>query len=556
MTSSHSEAHEYEAIKFELAEIVRALWEPGDAVPNPAQTLARELLARLAEDRFNLVVLGRFSRGKTTLMNALLGTDRLPTGILPVTSVITIVAYGSRERIEILPEGRISGFEIKMNELPDYVTERSNPGNSRRISMVRIELPCEILRQGFLFVDTPGLGSSIVENSLTTRSFLPQADAILMVSGYDAPLTADELRLSCSIAASSTPLFFVINKHDLVPPAERLEVEQYIRDQLSGAGVTRLPPIFSLSAMQALQAKLRHRPLELETSGVARLESTLNCFMIEEKAREFLRGMCRRITALLDVCPPSARGLGLRDRLTVISDKVTSGREAAAPRSRAAVTAGGESTRASRCVVCVRMHEALFNFLCRFQHAIASEPDARSKLAASGGLCQAHWSVYAALASDRDICLALTPLVRRVSHALEDASRERPDEHGLISAEMPPADDGGCVLCEVQELAESAAINVVLRECGHADDRSDTADIPSVCLPHLRQIRAKPGNQSAGRVLALRQAVATERLVEDMQRYALKRDGLKRGLTTEEETQAARRAIAFLAGESGPALRG
>jgi predicted GTPase len=54
----------------------------------------RELAARLAEDRFNLLLVGRFSRGKSTLMNALLGSDSLPTGIVPITSVITTVRYG------------------------------------------------------------------------------------------------------------------------------------------------------------------------------------------------------------------------------------------------------------------------------------------------------------------------------------------------------------------------------------------------------------------------------------------------------------------------------
>jgi predicted GTPase len=92
---------EYERAKFELAEILRSLATLCKDRPHEEQGRLRELFARLAEDRFNLVVVGRFSRGKTSLMNAILGTDRLPTGIVPLTSVITTVAYGSKEQVII-----------------------------------------------------------------------------------------------------------------------------------------------------------------------------------------------------------------------------------------------------------------------------------------------------------------------------------------------------------------------------------------------------------------------------------------------------------------------
>jgi len=51
---------------------------------------------RLAADRFQLAVAGQFSRGKSTLMNALPGAAYLPVGALAMTSVVTTVRYGSR----------------------------------------------------------------------------------------------------------------------------------------------------------------------------------------------------------------------------------------------------------------------------------------------------------------------------------------------------------------------------------------------------------------------------------------------------------------------------
>jgi type IV secretory pathway ATPase VirB11/archaellum biosynthesis ATPase len=87
----------YEQAKFELADILRLGAAAVARNSDPRHERFREELTRLAQDRFNLVVAGRFSRSKTSLMNAILGTDRLPTGIVPLTSVIASVTYGSRE---------------------------------------------------------------------------------------------------------------------------------------------------------------------------------------------------------------------------------------------------------------------------------------------------------------------------------------------------------------------------------------------------------------------------------------------------------------------------
>ncbi len=87
----------YRDSRLELGDMIRAaLHLARGAGDEEAEKRARELLARLAADRFQLAVVGQFSRGKTTLMNALLGGAYLPMGALPMTSVITTVRYGSQ----------------------------------------------------------------------------------------------------------------------------------------------------------------------------------------------------------------------------------------------------------------------------------------------------------------------------------------------------------------------------------------------------------------------------------------------------------------------------
>jgi hypothetical protein len=62
-------------------------------------------------------------------MNAILGLDRLPSGVLPLTSVITTVSYGSRERLLIQREGWALAQEEPIGAITEYVTESGNPGN-------------------------------------------------------------------------------------------------------------------------------------------------------------------------------------------------------------------------------------------------------------------------------------------------------------------------------------------------------------------------------------------------------------------------------------------
>jgi hypothetical protein len=154
-------------------------------------------------------------------MNAVLATDRLPTGIRPLTSVITTVAYGPKEQAVIHYLGFGIPEDIQLARLPEYITENGNSGNRRRVRVAEVQLPAEFLRRGFYFVDTPGLASPILANTPTTEEFLPQADAFVLVTSYESPLSEEELRTLR--AAASRRVFVVVNKQDMVSDAERDE---------------------------------------------------------------------------------------------------------------------------------------------------------------------------------------------------------------------------------------------------------------------------------------------------------------------------------------------
>jgi len=257
------------------------------------------LLARLAADRFRLAIVGQFSRGKTTLLNALLGGPYLPMGALPMTSVITRVCYGSRPRAMV--RRRASGLrvEVPLTSVAEYIGRGGAERAELQVTTVEVELPAEILRLGIELVDTPGVGSAIASNTATTRQFLPQADAVIFVTGFDSPLTDSEAGFLADVTRQAGKLFLVMNKRDLVSGREAGAVAEFVRRRLRedlGLAESRL---FGLSALEALQSTGPGDGERLSGSGLVALRAALTEFLTKEKTRLFLRNVAERGAALV-----------------------------------------------------------------------------------------------------------------------------------------------------------------------------------------------------------------------------------------------------------------
>jgi hypothetical protein len=113
----------------------------------------------------------------------------------------------------------------------------------------------ELLRRGLFFVDSPGLGSSITENTETTERFFPEADAFVLITSYDSPLSEEEDRALHRIRQADRVLFVIVNKHDTVSPSERGQVLEFVKERLAQYFFSREPLVFSVSARHALDGK-------------------------------------------------------------------------------------------------------------------------------------------------------------------------------------------------------------------------------------------------------------------------------------------------------------
>ena len=171
----------FELLDEALTLIGNVATERGDRLISVEAGKAKEALIK---GRFNVAFLGQFKRGKSTLINAILGREILPTDIVPLTTAITIVQHGKQYRCTALfRDGRKE--EIEPGRIGEFVSEEGNPGNRKGVGEVVIELPIPILESGMRLVDTPGVGSIFELNTKTTKTYLPRIDVAVVVLGGD-----------------------------------------------------------------------------------------------------------------------------------------------------------------------------------------------------------------------------------------------------------------------------------------------------------------------------------------------------------------------------------
>ena len=265
------------------------------------RTCTQELWERLTGARFHLAVLGQFKRGKSTLLNALLGEPLLPSAVVPVTSVPTLLSWGQSPRVQVhfrggkavdlMPKGE--GAIPQM--LAQYVTEEGNPKNSKGVAHVEVQHSSPLLHQGVVLIDTPGIGSTFVHNTDAALAFLPHCDAALFVVSADPPITQVELEFLRAVRSKVVRLFFVLNKVDYLADEERQLVVAFLRQVLKEeVSNDSSEPIFAVSARQGLEARLKGDRSLWHKSGMDRLERHLVEFLAREKQRALEQAIARK----------------------------------------------------------------------------------------------------------------------------------------------------------------------------------------------------------------------------------------------------------------------
>jgi len=271
--------------------------EEAAAIPGIAALPLAALREKLAQHAFNLVVAGEFKRGKSSVINALLGANLLPTGVVPLTSVVTLLQYGTTPGVTVVFDNGATR-EAALETLPDYVTERNNPKNVKGVREVVVTYPAVWLKGGIRLVDTPGTGSVHRHNTEVTYQYLPQADAVIFVTSVDQPMSRAELDFLADIRRYAGKVFCLLNKSDYLNEAELAESVAFatgaVREVL-GAQV----PVFPVSARLELQGRTTGDRQLMARSRFPEFEAALRRFLLEEGGEVWLHSVRQNLLRLL-----------------------------------------------------------------------------------------------------------------------------------------------------------------------------------------------------------------------------------------------------------------
>lgn len=262
-------------------------------VENVRGCACEELQEKRRTNTFNLVVVGQFKRGKTSLINALLNADILPVAVVPLTSIVTIMTWGEALRIKVaFIDGRVA--EIKPESLPEYVTEKGNPRNVKNVGEVVVAYPSPYLKDGVRLIDTPGVGSIYQHNTDVAYQYLPKSDAALFLLSLDQPMSSVEVDFLKDVKEYSNKIFFLLNKADYLRESDLREAIEFTRNALHDTmcGEVRLFPVSARLALEGAAAKSGEM---LEKSMLPLFSRVLNKFLMEEKGNVLILSVANNL---------------------------------------------------------------------------------------------------------------------------------------------------------------------------------------------------------------------------------------------------------------------
>ena len=257
---------------------------------------------RIDTERLYVACVGQVKRGKSSLLNALIGEQLLPTGIVPVTAVPTIVRHGTERRVRVhFATGVVSDAAVA--EIAEFVGEAGNPENTRGVEAVEVFVPSPLLAPGLCLIDTPGLGSIIQGAGSLTRSLVPHIDAAIVVIGVDPPLSGDELALIGDVARVVQDLIVVLNKADRFDATDRRAARTFAAEAIARHIGRPIGGILEVSAKEALAG-------EGERPDWGRLVAELTRLTSDERPALVRSALRRGVQRLVDECLAELAAIG------------------------------------------------------------------------------------------------------------------------------------------------------------------------------------------------------------------------------------------------------
>lgn len=277
----------------------------------------KDTIEKVGNENFEVAIVGEFKRGKSTLINALLGEEVLPADVLPATATLNRVTYSDTPYVEVeYKDGRSENVAI--DQLENYVTKLTEESEMRAetVKEATVHYATDFCRNNVDIIDTPGLND---DESMTnvTMSILPEIDAAVFVISANSPfsqfekdflekkmLTSDVGRIIFAVNCFGT---FSREDETKIVETVRNRIEKYVIEkakQVMGEDSREFavykrkigtPRVIGIYAKKALTAKVTGDRQMLEESNFLEFEDALETLLTKERGAITLQILATKI---------------------------------------------------------------------------------------------------------------------------------------------------------------------------------------------------------------------------------------------------------------------
>lgn len=259
-----------------------------DAAAARADDLGERLRAeagRWRSKEVTVVIAGEPNRGKSTLVNAMLGRPVLPSGAEQVTTTFAIIRRGQPEKATVHRLGAESQ-EVALDELAPWMTAATREA----VEGVSIDLDHPLLSDGLVLVDSPGVGGLDAAHGRVTLTVLSRADALVFVLDPSEPLSRTELTFLERATDRIERVVFVVPKVDTASGWRTIADDDRVL-------LARHAPRFAGAPVVPVSARLKVMADELAAAGTPD-PSLVDESGVPALGRELLRTVVGRVTAV------------------------------------------------------------------------------------------------------------------------------------------------------------------------------------------------------------------------------------------------------------------
>lgn len=212
-----------------------------------------DLLTDLKADKHMVTVLGEFKRGKSTLLNALIGNSLLPSDVTPTTATINIIKHAEATNMDIImQDGEVINSSLSRETLRKFTFEEGK--DLQQIHHIEMDLPLPHLAENVILIDTPGVGDLNEHRLDVTYSYISRSNIILFVFDATTPIRKTELDYlkDTVLKLKFGEVIFIANFIDRLDEEEWEETKDYMNSRLQKIMGDEPYTLFPLSSREAL----------------------------------------------------------------------------------------------------------------------------------------------------------------------------------------------------------------------------------------------------------------------------------------------------------------